>query len=548
MINVCFFPVVETENELVDLISRAAWFLSFCQIDRIFIPVSSDGLRDTEWQVAPGMDPSIEKNFEKLHSVIHFVTETSEIDFGTCIMKSSVLLHWKKDTLPDFLSKISPSEWKKGKKVLEVDPLKTRLEGSYYVEAGLHLLKHKESLIQENQQKFNRLSDSIGKFKRAYLMATGPSVAEYKNFNYDNCLVVACNSVILDEELMDFAHPQILVFADPIFHFGPSLYAASFREKLLESARKHDYTICIPFKYYGLFTSVLPELADRIIGIPLVKRKVFNFDLNHEFMLKSTANILTFLMVPLAATFADEIGFLGCDGRPLAENTYFWNHNPRTQFNEKMGNIQDVHPAFFNIDYNDYYLEHCQTLDEQLKAGEKSGKKFTSLAFSHIPALSSRSPLGKDQWGQSPQFSQLVSVNPDAESFFGHFLNYEVKLGKALAGRRLTHVIAGPVDAEPEVYTAHPEMEKVFSVRTNKLYAKKAGGVVTDIDVFTAELDHYLSTLDTGDKTLLFMYCGSLEIVEVFYDLSNKHPNCTFAISLYYLSWLDLKSPDLVAY
>ena len=40
--------------------------------------------------------------------------------------------------------------------------------------------------------------------------------------------------------------------------------------------------------------------------------------------------------MPLAATFADEVGILGCDGRPLQENTYFWAHNQKTQFNDKM--------------------------------------------------------------------------------------------------------------------------------------------------------------------------------------------------------------------
>jgi glycosyltransferase involved in cell wall biosynthesis len=159
-----------------------------------------------------------------------------------------------------------------------------------------------------------------------------------------------------------------------------------------------------------------------------------------------------------------------------------------------------------------------------------------------------KSPQDNPLLPQTASFARTVSINPDAESFFGHFLNYEGRLGKAIRTRGSEHLIAGPVDAETTVYTAHPEMAKVFSVRTNKLYAKTAGDLVADMPTFAEELDSYLTTLDTESKTLVFMYCGSLEIAECFHEMANKYPSCTFAISLYYLSWLDLKDPNTVAY
>lgn len=159
-----------------------------------------------------------------------------------------------------------------------------------------------------------------------------------------------------------------------------------------------------------------------------------------------------------------------------------------------------------------------------------------------------KSPQDNPLLPQTTDFERIVSVNPDAESFFGHFLNYEGRLGKAIRTRGSEHLIAGPVDAEKTVYTAHPEMAKVFSVRTNKLYAKTAGDLVADMPAFAEELDSYLASLDTESKTLVFMYCGSLEIAECFHEMANKYPSCTFAISLYYLSWLDLKDPNTVNY
>ncbi|WP_194098298.1 glycosyltransferase family protein [Marivivens aquimaris] len=155
---------------------------------------------------------------------------------------------------------------------------------------------------------------------------------------------------------------------------------------------------------------------------------------------------------------------------------------------------------------------------------------------------------------QTPQFTtppkptRFISVNPDAESFFGHFLNYEARLGRALRNNGQPHLIAGPIDAEPKVYEAHPEMAKVFSCRTNTLYSKSAGKAVAGLDTFATELDSYLSSLDHSVPSQLFMYCGSLEIAGVLENLAHKYPSCTFAISLYYLSWLDLTDNGLQNY
>ena len=369
MISISYFPVVDTKEQLTDILSRAAWFLSFCPLDRIFVPVASEKMANMPWRVADGMEKSIGGKFETLRGKIEFVVARQESDLHACMSQASIILRWKKDSCPGFISSSKLGSWLKGKKVWEVDPVAVRMEGSFYIEAGLHLTANKPALIEENQKKFDQLAKKLGKFEQAYLMATGPSISHYKKYKFDDSLNIVCNSVILDEELMQTVKPQILVFADPIFHFGPSQYAGEFREALVESAKRHDFVICMPFKYYGLFVSAVPELADRTIGIPFTKDREWNLALDKDLNLKTTANILTFLMVPLAGTFAKEIGFLGCDGRPLEENTYFWGHNEKTQINDKMANVREVHPGFFAIDYNIYYLEHCNTLEAQLNYG-----------------------------------------------------------------------------------------------------------------------------------------------------------------------------------
>ncbi len=392
---VAYFPVVADEDTLVDIVSRAAWFLSFTSIERIYIPVASENLALMPWKVAHGMDESIADNFGLLRGKVEFVTVRDKADLEACLRQADIILQWKKDATPrssvfNRLARWKNEKWKKGKRIFQVDPVAVRYEGSYYIDVGLHLLEDRDALIRDNQEKFRQLVNRLGRFDRAYLMATGPSVSRYKHYDYADAISIVCNSVILDEELMNHVKPEILAFADPIFHFGPSQYAAEFRQKLRESARRHDFTICIPFKHYPIFVAAVPELKDRTIAIPFVKDIPFNFDLSDQFRVRTTPNILTLLMTPIATTFANEVGYMGCDGRPLSEDKYFWSHNPKTQFNDKMANIREVHPGFFSIDYNDYYLEHCETLESMFREGEKLGKHFLSLGFSHIPAFQSR--------------------------------------------------------------------------------------------------------------------------------------------------------------
>ena len=547
MTTLSYFPVVTDETQLIDILSRAGWFLTACPIDRIYVPVSSLALTMVEWRVAPGMDPAIAEKFCALRERLQFVLAEKAGDLDDCMTQANIILHWKKGVRPRFVSAETQVAWEKGKKVWQVDPATVRMEGSFYIDVGLFLQANKPSLIEENSGKFCRLKQKLGKFERAYLMATGPSVAQYRKFDYHDALKIVCNSVILDENLMDFVRPQILVFADPIFHFGPSQYAASFRSKLLESSRKYDYVICIPFKYYGLFVAALPELADRTIGIPFVKDREFNFDLAGEFMLKTTANILTFLMIPLAATFADEIGFLGCDGRPLKDNTYFWNHNPQTQFNDKMVNIREVHPGFFDIDYNDYYLEHCQTLENQLLRGEVFGKKFVSLTFSHIPAFQARLGRGAriDRSTAVEGEIKAILIDPDAIDQSGHFMAYNDKLCTALEARGLSVTVLCNKSIADEILTQREKFNPKLST-FSWLYGR------ADSDYhprrFKEEILCALNELWHADSTiLLYMYCGSLEHAKAFGHVTRQHPNVYVNINLFWLSFRNFKDAEWVA-
>jgi len=538
MAQICYFPLISNKDDLDDVIGRVAWFLAYCQITKITIPVSSERLLSVSWAVPLGMDSVISGRFAKVRERIEVVYVESACEIERLIRQSDILLKWNTRILPFDITQQSLKALEAGKKVWSVDPKNTRMEGSFYIEVGLHLLDSKDALIRENKSKFGTLARKLGRFSRSYLMATGPSVWRYKLFNYEGAISIVCNSVILDDDLMANVKPQILVFADPIFHFGPSQYAAAFRKRLCEAAQRYDFTIVIPFKYYGLFTSTIPELRDRTIAVPFAKDRHFNFDLCGDFEVKTTANILTLLLVPLAATFSDEINILGCDGRPLHEDKYFWGHNQNTHINDIMANIREIHPAFFEINYNDYYLEHCYTLENQLGHGERLGKRFICLGFSHIPALKNRIGLGDRAFRSVSKLTQTaIIIDPDAKSWSGHYMAYNEKLSTQLKRDGHDVEVICRKDLAANILDDRPNYFPTLTSHSWEIGNRAKNGIF--IDAFETEISTAVEACLArhSGKILLYMYCGSLEHGEVLARLVQKFPRLSVNINLFWLSF-----------
>ena len=539
MSSIAFFPIIENELQLADVLSRAAWHLSFCSEREVSIPVTNEALTRQVRRVAPGMDPMIDGRLDQLLDRVRFVVAKSETDLASMMSDAEVILRWKKDVIPAFVDQMTLGRWEQGKKVWQVDPEVVRMEGSFYIEAGLSMVQDKARLIDDCKAKFDRMATKLGRFERAVLMATGPSISNYRKHRLDDSLNIVCNSVILDDELMSIARPQILVFADPIFHFGPSEYAGAFRASLLLASEKYEFTICVPFKYYPLLVSALPSIADRIIGIPYEKGDQWNFRLDESFSLRSTANILTFLMIPLATTFAREIGLLGCDGRPLSQNNYFWSHNSKTQINDKMENIRKIHPGFFDIDYNDYYLEHCRTLEDQACAAEQAGHSIRSLAFSYIPALRSRMTRSWRCSEQAPQgpVGRVVLLDPDAKSWAGHYMAYNEKLSAELQRQGASVRVACRTDLDPKILAERSNYLPMLSCHSWEVGNRSANGELAAR--FASELDSVLEHVfgEEDGSVTLYMYCGSLEHVDIIRRAQQRFPELRVNINLFWLSF-----------
>lgn len=381
------FPAFRTHAALADFLARASWHLAHVPDLALFVPLAPGVSVPKHLALPEGMDPRVQQALDDFLPKVKFQLEKTPAGAASLLVHADVVLKWQEgDHVTDRALRASD------KFQYKVDPAAIRQEGSYFIQCAFDLHGGKEAAIAGCERKFAELAGRLGRHSRAWVLATGPSVEAFAEHDYSDAIVIACNSVVLNDELMRTCRPSILVFADPIFHFGVSGYAGRFREVIEQRLRDSDITIVVPFKYYPLMAAKFPRWADRIVGVPFTKSAYFNFDVRADFRVRTTANILTLLLLPLATTFAPEVHITGCDGRPLDQDDYFWGHGASVQLNDKMANIRAVHPGFFDIDYNEYYFEHCHTLSNLLREGEDAGWRFAHHGPSWIPALRDRPP------------------------------------------------------------------------------------------------------------------------------------------------------------
>lgn len=434
------YPVFGTHAQLADFLARAAWHFAHVPDFELCVPLARGVSRPRRLEAPAGFDPAVQKALDAYLPRVHFQIDQGLAEGDDLLADADVVLKWVEGN-----SRIDRVIRASGKRVYRVDPVKVRQEGSYFIQCAFDLYTAKEQMVEECRRKFLSLADRIGQHDRAWVLATGPSIESYADNDYNDSIVIACNSVVLNDDLMQVCKPSVLVFADPIFHFGVSGYAGRFREVIEQRLRESHIGIVVPFKYYPLMVAKFPEHRHRIIGVPFEKVAHFNFDVSRNFRVKTTANILTLLLLPLATTFAREVRITGCDGRPLEQDDYFWGHGNSVQINEKMENIRRVHPGFFDIDYNEYYFEHCHTLDNMLREGEDAGWRFAHQGPSHIPALRDRSPAAlelpadraRDEAaaGRRGDARACIVIEQDGVGTTGHYVRWHRNLIAALGER-----------------------------------------------------------------------------------------------------------------
>lgn len=522
-------PRIDDETVLQSVLARSAFYFARIPL-KSFTVVAAARLHEStqRWLRAPVLpddyDPAAAALLRTLADKVHLV------DGGPAPQRLaegvSAILVWD-------IARFDAEGWaalrdsrRKDLALFEVDLERTRQEAAMLAEVAHRFDRGVGAAHKTSTTRLRQLVESVGGVQRAYLVATGPSATMAFDHDLSDGVGIVCNTVILDERLMDHVKPKVVTFADPIFHFGLSRYAGRFREAVLEQSRRHDFAIVIPERYVRHLAHLLPEVSDRIIGLRFGNAATFtNLDLATAAYVRPRPNILTMQMFPLGATLARELHLIGFDGREPGE-TYFWKHGATVQMHDELAGIKRVHPGFFKLDYGDYYDEHVASVESYVRAIEALGRKVVSLTPSHMPALRTRFP------GHSPTLPPLdssrpvlMTVDPDWVDDFGHFRPLNMVLQRCAHESEWQFVALGSRALRPEAEWHVPW----FTYPTNNFNAHDVYG-----DSFREELAAAVATAETRDAPTVFaFYTAALwHLPEILRVLADSRGSVRFVVNL----------------
>jgi glycosyltransferase involved in cell wall biosynthesis len=545
---IAFLPVIRTESEVEAVLARVGWYLYpyRSQIDAILLPTTFELPKLVS--VPEEYDPVINQRLVELFPCCQSMqpgTSADELE-SDLARRADVVLVWRwpeleseRSKLDRVLSGIKPeSRW------YDVDATKSRAEGSYFLWLGSQCFPDSGLAVERSRSTFNRFAKTV-KSKKAYVFGTGPSLDTVLDHDFSDGDVYAANSIIKNRELLRRIRPKALVAADPIFHSGCSAYAAEFRRQLVEVLDEFDFFFFVPERDYHIYTSCLPQRHhDCLLCIPFNDNAPYNIALDTAFYVNGTGNILTLFLLPLAASFHEEVHVVACDGRPRSENQYFWSHDPSAQFGSLMQSAKAVHPAFFAIDYDDYYDEHLRTLENAVNVIERAGKKVSSLTPSHIPILAARfsgqlTSVGFSVVGETSESThvEVVGLAPDAASEVGHYLGYEEHLLSAFSRAGIPYLTLCNKNIPDAAIKDRKTFYPALTVHTwdigNNWEEPPRERVLLFLDEVRAGLDT-LAAARGNAKRIVYLYYGSLYHVEAMASLVQERPDISATVNLFW--------------
>ena len=373
---ISLYPSVEELDDLVDLLNRLGWYLPERMLRsdvRVVVPTDLDLARATE------RSPAGQADFDTSHLPLKIVDAAAA---SSAARDADAVLLWDADY------RHRPTAIQNLSKIELVDPTYYSGVESYTWGAFTDRLRRTEE--DASTGRFRALERRAEDSARSYVFATGPSLDRATEFEFaDSDLKIVCNSIVRDDDILAHINPDILVFADPVFHFGPSEYAATFRDDAVETLQSYDCVGFIPSRHRSLLAGHFPDLE--LVGLRGVDADEPLFPSADDRRVASTNNIMTWFMLPIASALTDEVYIIGADGREEDES-YFWEHNEDAQYDDElMRTAVETHPSFFRDRvYTDYYDDHCRTLSAFLEYGESQGIDYYNLTHSYIDCLAAR--------------------------------------------------------------------------------------------------------------------------------------------------------------
>lgn len=258
--------------------------------------------------------------------------------------------------------------------------------------------KRRFETLKLGERNLERLQRRARDRNGAQLLATGPSLTsiDLNEALRDDALRVVCNSIVSNPRFMKAIRPDVVAFSDPAFHFGDSAYSEAFRRDLASRLKENPQLMAIfPAEFSAPVASIIQRFSDQAIPVPMA----WTWKSSTLWLRKAgeglrTGNIMTSLMLPVAALGNGRIELFGFDGR-APEDEGFWKHNSKVQYDDLYQSVRDRHPAFFSdVDYVAYYKQHCARVAAALAELERSGRTILTRTPSHVPALKERVRAG----------------------------------------------------------------------------------------------------------------------------------------------------------
>lgn len=383
---ICYFPAFETAEDLSDHYHRASWYLTGAGS-----PISKVTLAAPETQSTIVPPPAY-------FAAQGLDDDTLEIlapdePYLQALMQAQTILVWKPLSagLQRYLSRIL------GKATIVTvatqDP--AAVEYGNYCRSPWMLLPEakKAALLEDSQTRFRaalQTQREAGKTCSA-VFGTGPSIDSAFDFDFSDCMTVACNSIVANEALLDHIQPAFVCAGDAVSHFGVSHYAETFRSDLVRVLKERGIYLFTSAAIGFLLVQKHPEIRDFVI---LCEQRLtgLNADLENIWSLPRFDSTLNIHMLPIATTFSDTIYLLGLDGRdPNPDNNEdFWAHSKAAQYHDLVDSGHLAHPTFAINRAQATEDRYLASVQESFMAGEAIGKSFFALAHSFTPAVHAR--------------------------------------------------------------------------------------------------------------------------------------------------------------
>jgi hypothetical protein len=218
-------PVVEDLATLRSLVARLGHYFAHVDAERIAILVAPalatlDPMEFVRHHELPaGFDRTVAERTAKVAPVLKFFAAPPGRPIPT--VTADFLLFWDSQASTRSPWQELARPFRINRTRFDIDWERTRNDGSWFAEAALVLSRSSRAFDPEAESLFKARTAHLLEAPVASLVATGPSVRQALDIDMHTGVRIACNTTILDTALMDHVRPDIVTFADPIFHVGP---------------------------------------------------------------------------------------------------------------------------------------------------------------------------------------------------------------------------------------------------------------------------------------------------------------------------------------